>query len=177
MSAVSKKPAPQSVWTWILITLLWGSVFFATSTWMLGQASAWLDPGGFRPDRSVSYTVYLLYVPVLLLIALVAMVVKNRLDPGSLRQVERQKQVREGRRERYFVSFAGSIATSFLFTVLTAAAHLVTAPLTGASVRLDVVTVIAASLMNIAAGLAASLLVGIIFFVSGIARGSKRTLQ
>jgi hypothetical protein len=174
MNAVSKKPAPESVWTWILITLLWGSVFFATSTWMLAQASAWLDTGGFRPDRSVSLTVYLLYAPVLVVIALVAMLVKNRLDPGSRRQIERQKAVRDGRRERYFVSFAGSIATSFLFTVLTAAAHMVTAPVTGAVVRLDVMTVVLAGLLNITAGLAASLFVGMIFIVSGIARGSKR---
>jgi hypothetical protein len=174
MNAVTKKSAPQSVWTWILITLLWGSVFFATSTWMLAQASNWLDAGEFRPDRSISFTVYLLYVPVLLLIALVAMAVKNRLDPGSLRQLERQKEVKAGRRERYFVSFAGSIATSFLFTVLTAGAHMITAPMIGAVVRLDVTTVIAAALMNIAAGLAASLFVGMIFIVSGIARGSKR---
>lgn len=174
MNAVSKKSPPESVWTWILITLLWGTVFFFTSTWMLGKASTWLDAGGFRPDGSVTLAVYRLYAPVLLVIALVAMAVKNRIDPGSLKQLERQKAVKEGRRERYFVSFAGSIATSFLFTVLTAAAHLAAVPVTGAVIRLSVATVLVAALLNIAAGLGASLFVGAIFLVSGVGRGSKR---
>ncbi|TNJ38323.1 hypothetical protein FGF66_09555 [Chlorobaculum thiosulfatiphilum] len=174
MKAATKKSAPQSVWTWILITLLWGSVFFFTSTWMLGKASAWLDASGFRPDRAETISVYLLYAPLLIVIALVAMAVKNRLDPGSQKQLERQKAVKEGRRERYFVSFAGGIASSFLFTVLTASAHLAAAPVTGASVRLNVATVAVAGVLNIAAGLGASLFVGMIFLVSGVGRKPKR---
>lgn len=174
MKAATKKSAPQSVWTWILITLLWGSVFFFTSTWMLGKASAWLDASGFRPDRAETMSVYLLYAPLLIVIALVAMAVKNRLDPGSQKQLERQKAVREGKRERYFVSFAGGIASSFLFTVLAACAHLAAAPVTGASVRLNVATVAAAGVLNIAVGLGASLFVGMIFLVSGVGRKLKR---
>lgn len=174
MTAASKKPFPESVWTWILITLLWGSVFFFTSTWTLGKASAWLDASGFRPGGSEPLTVYLLYVPVLIVIALVAMAVKNRLDPGSLKQLERQKAVKEGKREHYFVSFAGSIATSFLFAVLTACVHLAAVPVTGAVIRLNVATVAVAGVFNIAAGLGASLFVGVIFLVSGVGRGSKR---
>ncbi|NTU52710.1 MAG: hypothetical protein HGA97_03220 [Chlorobiaceae bacterium] len=175
MNNVLKKTAPESVWTWILITLLWGTVFFFTSTWMLSQASILLDAGAFRPDRSLSITVYLLYTPVLILIALVAKAVKHRLDPGSLRQLERQKRVRAGGRERYFVSLAGSIASGFLFTVLTASAYVFAVPVTGVSVRLGVVTVLAASVMHVAAGLAASLFVGMIFLVSGVGRGSARS--
>jgi hypothetical protein len=174
MNAATKKSAPQSVWTWIIITLLWGSVFFFTSTWMLGKASAWLDAGGFQPDGSEPLTVYFMYAPVLIVIALVAMAVKNRLDPGSLKQLERQKAVKEGMRERYFVSFAGGIASSFLFTVLTAGAHLAAVPVTGASVRLNVATVAVAGVLNIAAGLGASLLVGMIFLVSGVGRKPRR---
>jgi hypothetical protein len=175
MNTVSKKPPPQSVWTWILITFLWGTVFFFTSTWMLGKASLWLDAGAFQPTRSVSMAVYRFYAPLLLVIALLAMVLKNRLDPGSLRQIERQNAVKEGKRERYFVSFAGSIATSFLFTVLTACIHLVTVPYTGVTIRLGILTVILASVMNLVAGLAASLLVGMIFLVSGIRQGRSQT--
>lgn len=174
MTAPSKKSFPQSVWTWILITLLWGSVFFFTSTWMLGKASAWLDAGGFRPDRAETMSVYLLYAPVLIVIALMAKAVKNRLDPGSRKQLERQKAVREGKREHYFVSFAGSIATSFLFAVLTACAHLAAVPVTGAVIRLNVATVAVAGVLNIAAGLGASLFVGTIFLVSGVGRKPKR---
>lgn len=174
MNAATKKSAPQSVWTWIIITLLWGSVFFFTSTWMLGKASAWLDAGGFQPDGSEPLTVYFMYAPVLIVIALVAMAVKNKLDPGSLKQLERQKAVKEGKRERYFVSFAGGIASSFLFTVLTAIAHIAAVPVTGALVRLNVATVAVAGVLNIAAGLGASLLVGMIFLVSGVGRKPNR---
>lgn len=174
MNTVAKKPAPQSPWTWILITLLWGSVFFFTSTWMLGKASAWLDAGGFLPDGAATLTVYLLYVPVLIVIALVAMAVKNRLDPGSLKQLERQKAVKEGKRERYFVSFAGGIASSFLFAVLTAIAHIAAVPVTGAVIRLNPATVAVAGVLNIAAGLGASLLVGMIFLASGVGRKVNR---
>lgn len=170
MNAATKKPAPQSVWTWILITLLWGTVFFFSSTWMLRQASGWLDAGGFQPDRTETAIVYLLYVPVLLVIALTAMAIKNRIDPGSMKQLERQKAIKAGNRERYFVSFAGSIATSFLFTVLTAFAHLAAVPVTSAAVSFSVTTVLAAAVMNIAAGLSASLFVGMVFLVSGVGR-------
>jgi len=175
MNASPKKSPPESVWTWILITLLWGTVFFFTSTWMLGKASAWLDAGGFQPDGSETLAVYRFYAPVLIVIALVAKVVKQRLDPGSLRQIERQRAVKEGKRERLFVSFAGGIASSFLFAVLTAVAHLAAAPLTGAVIRLNAATVAVAGAMNIAAGLGASLFVGMIFLVSGIGSGARRT--
>jgi hypothetical protein len=175
MNASPKKSPSESVWTWILITLLWGTVFFFTSTWMLGKASAWLDASGFRPDRAETMQVYLFYAPVLIVIALVAKAVKNRLDPGSLKQLERQKAVKEGKRERYFVSFAGGIASSFLFAVLTAVAHLAVAPVTGAVIRLNAATVAVAGAMNIAAGLGASLFVGMIFLVSGVGRGAKRS--
>jgi hypothetical protein len=166
MSSASKRPLPQSVWTWILITLLWGTVFFATSTWMLTKAVAMLGQGSFSPDRSQALTVYAVFVPLLLIIALVAMAVKSRLDPGSLKQLSRQKAVKEGSREQYFVSFAGSIATSFLFTILTACTHVAAVSLTGAVVRLTLATVFTAALLNIAAGLAASLFVGTIFIVA-----------
>jgi len=174
-AATSKKPLPQSVWTWILITLLWGTVFFASSTWMLAKAAGMTGVGTFSPARSESLAVYALFVPLLLLIALVAMAVKNRLDPGSLKQISRQKAVKEGSREQYFVSFAGSIATSFLFTILTACTYSLSAPMTGVVVKLGVSTVFVAALLNIAAGLAASLFVGTIFIVARAAGLTKRS--
>ncbi|NTW51974.1 MAG: hypothetical protein HGB22_05255 [Chlorobiaceae bacterium] len=162
----SKKPLPQSVWTWILITLLWGTVFFASSTWTLTKAVAMLGQGVFGPTRSEAFGVYELYAPLLLVIALVGMAVKNRLDPGSVKQLSRQKAVKDGSREQIFVSFAGSIATSFLFTILTACAYSLTVPLTGLVVQLGLSVVLVAALLNIAAGLAASLFVGTIFIVA-----------
>jgi hypothetical protein len=58
--------------------------------------------------------------------------------------------------------------------VLTAVAHLAAAPLTGAVIRLNAATVAVAGAMNIAAGLGASLFVGLIFLVSGIGSGARR---
>ncbi|NTU58123.1 MAG: hypothetical protein HGB00_04280 [Chlorobiaceae bacterium] len=174
MAKSIKKPFPESVWTWILITLLWGTVFFASSSWTLTKAAVMTGQGTFSPDRSVSIAVYALFVPVLLLIALVAMAVKKRLDPGSVKQLSRQKAVKEGSREQLFVSFAGSIATSFLFSVLTACAYAVSSPLTGALISMTPTMVITGALLNIAAGLAASLFVGTIFI---IARAAGITVQ
>ncbi len=174
MTELPKKPVAPSVWVWILVTLLWGSVFYATSTWMLKTAAHLLAQGVFDPAGGVVLTVYLLYVPVLIAVALAAMVVKNLIDPGSLKQIARHQAVAKGTRERYFVSFAGSIATSFIFTIMTALMHGAAAPLTGAVVELPAKTVIVAALLNIAAGLAASMLVGIIFMVTRAVKGAGK---
>ena len=174
MTELPKKPVAPSVWIWIGVTLLWGTVFFMTSTFMLRLSVQLLALGAFDPRASDGLTVYVLYVPVLLLVALASMAIKNLVDPGSLKQIERHQAVAKGVRERYFVSFAGSIATSFLFTVLTAIMHSVAAPLSGSVVALPAKVVVVAALLNIAAGLAASMLVGIIFMVARTVRGSGR---
>jgi len=174
MNSSTKKTPSQSVWTWIVITLLWGSVFFATSTWILGIVSGWFDGGAFSPDRAEALRVYAMYVPALLVVALSAMVIQSRLDPDWQKQREREKAVRAGKREQLFVSFAASIATSSLFTLLTAAAHMVAAPVIGTAVSFSVKTVLVAAGLNIAAGLAASLFVGMIFLVFGVAKGGSK---
>jgi hypothetical protein len=174
MTELPKKPVAPSVWVWILVTLLWGSVFYATSTWMLKTAVQLLGHGAFDPGGGEVLAVYELYVPVLIVFALAAMAVKNLIDPGSLKQIERQQAVAKGKRERYFVSFAGSIATSVIFTILTALMHKIASPLTGFVVELPASTVIAAASLNIAAGLAASMLVGIIFMVTRAVKGAVK---
>ncbi|NTU92202.1 MAG: hypothetical protein HGA60_09850 [Chlorobiaceae bacterium] len=174
MTELPKKPLPPSVWVWILVTLLWGTVFYVTSTWMLGFAAHLLGEGVFDTGSSEALTVYFIYVPVLIAIALVSMTIKNLIDPGSLKQIQRHQAVAKGTREQYFVSFAGSIATSFIFTVITALMHAVSTPLTGAVVVLPAKTVVVAAGLNIGAGLAASLLVGIIFMVTRAVRGAGK---
>jgi hypothetical protein len=174
MTELPKKPVAPSVWIWISVTLLWGTVFYATSTWMLKTSTFLLGQGVFDPGSNEALTVYLLYVPVLVAVALVSMIVKNLMDPGSLKQIERHQAVAKGKRERYFVSFAGSIATSFIFTVMTAFMHKLSAPLTGEAVDLPAKTVIAAAGLNIAAGLAASMLVGVVFMVTRAVKGAGR---
>jgi hypothetical protein len=174
MTELPKKPVAPSIWIWIGVTLLWGTVFFMTSTFMLRLSVQLLGLGTFDPRSSDDLTVYLVYVPVLLLVALASMVIKNLVDPGSMKQIERHQAVARGVRERYFVSFAGSIATSFLFTVLTAVMHSVAAPLSRSVVVLPVKVVVLAASLNIAAGLAASMLVGIVFMVARAVRASGR---
>lgn len=172
-SSVQKTPS-QSVWTWILITLLWGSVFFATSSWILTETSIWYDGGVFSPDIAQTLRVYAMYVPALLVVALSAMAIQSRLDPDWQKQRAREKAVRAGSREQLFVSFAASIATSSLFTVLTAFAYALSSPLIGTAVGFSVKSIVVAAGLNIAAGLAASLFVGVIFLVSGVAKGSRK---
>ena len=174
MTELPKKPVAPSVWIWIGVTLLWGTVFFMTSTLMLKFSVRLLGTGVFDPVGREGLTVYLLYVPVLIAIALVSMAVKNVFDPGSRKQIERHQAVARGIRERYFVSFAGSIATSFLFTVLTAVMHSVTVSVSGSVVELPAKVVVLAAVLNIAAGLAASMLVGIIFMVARSVRSAGR---
>jgi hypothetical protein len=164
--AASKPQAPPTVWTWILVTMLWGTVFFGTSTFMLRQAVGLLKAGTFDPSFSEALRVYGLFIGVLLVVALGSMLIKNLIDPGSAAQTRRFQDVAAGRRERLFVSLAGSIATSFIFTVLAALTYAVAAPFLGAAVSLPVTVVAAAAGMNVGAGLAASLLVGIIFIVA-----------
>jgi hypothetical protein len=173
MSAVLKTPPRPTVWIWLSVTLLWGTVFFVTSTWMLKAAVIITGEGVFDPGGSTAFKVFAFFVPLLVMIALVSMTVKNRLDPGSLKQISRQQAVAKGSRERIFVSFAGSIATSSLFTLLTALAYLGTASMTGYLPVLSPETILLAAALNIAAGLSASLLVGLIFILTG-AFGMRR---
>lgn len=172
--ATADKPARPSVWIWIAVTLLWGTVFFATSSWMLGLSSSITGEGAFSPSRSQAETAYALYVPLLLVVALGAMAVKNRIDPEYRGLAKRRSAIVEGRNERYFVSLASSIVTSFLFTVMTAFIHAWAVPLTGATVLLTPKLVLAGAAMNVAAGLGASLLVGTIFLVSRAFGGLKK---
>ncbi|MCF8216269.1 MAG: hypothetical protein K9I59_05790 [Chlorobium sp.] len=169
-SFLKKTPAAPGPAIWISVTLLWGTVFFFTSSWMLGVASGMLGTGYFRLSGGELFRVYGLHIPVLLIFALTAMMVKNLLDPQGRKQVERQKSVVQGKRERLFVSFAGSIATSFFFTGLTASTFLWSSGFTGISVDLPLSVIVVAAGFNILAGLAASLLVGIVFIAAKVGR-------
>ncbi|NTU67580.1 MAG: hypothetical protein HGB02_01725 [Chlorobiaceae bacterium] len=173
MTELPKKPVAPSAWIWIGVTLLWGTVFFMTSTFMLTLSVRLLGQGTFDPAGAEVLGTWLATVPVLVAVALAAMVFKELVDPGSRKQIERHQAVARGVRERYFVSFAGSIATSFLFTVLTAVMHMAAAPLTGSVVELPARTIVLAASINIAAGLSASMLVGIVFMVARAVRGSR----
>ena len=166
MALQAKKfSSPPSIWTWLSITFLWGTVFFATSVLMLNLASTWLEQGFFNPAWSEIYSAYAIYFFVLLFFALSAMLVKNRLDPQGEKQTKRQQEVVAGKRELVFVSLAGSIATSFFFTILTALVFVVSTTLVDMTVDLTIPVVLLAAVLNVSAGLTASLFVGLVLLV------------
>jgi hypothetical protein len=171
MASTSKKtPKPPGVAIWVSVTLLWGTVFYGTSVFMLKKASLWLGEGYFQPSNGELWRVYGMQVVVLIVFALVAMQVKNLLEPGGKKQIERWQKISEGKGEKIFVSFAGSIATSFFFTGLTAMTFFGSSRLLGFTVELTFPVVGGAALLNVAAGLGASLVVGLLFLIAEVVR-------
>jgi hypothetical protein len=169
-STTDKNPQPPGVAIWVLVTLLWGTVFFSTSIFMLRYAAVLLGQDVFNPSRSEILNVYGIHAGVLIVFALVAMAVKNMVEPGSQKQIQRWRNISEGKGEKLFISFAGSIATSFFFTGLTAMTFLVSAGFLGFTVNLTLPVVLTAALLNIGAGLTASLIVGFVFLIARVGR-------
>ncbi|WP_049756636.1 hypothetical protein [Chloroherpeton thalassium] len=132
---------------------------------MLHKAGAWLGTNSFNPTFGQSMMVYAMFSIVMVLTALVARSVKQVLDPTGEKQLQRQREVLAGKREKLFVSFAGSLATSFGFGVLTAATYMLLAGFLKMDVQLTFVHILTASLFNVAAGVIASILVGVVFLV------------
>uniref|UniRef100_Q3AT76 Uncharacterized protein n=1 Tax=Chlorobium chlorochromatii (strain CaD3) TaxID=340177 RepID=Q3AT76_CHLCH len=155
---------------WLGITLLWGSVFFWSSVLALQFVTGWMGEGMFQPAGSGLMRVYGVHVMVLVLFALLAMIFKRMVDPGATRQATRRQEIDAGKGERIFISLLGSIATSFFFTLLTALTFALAAGAVGVPVALTLPVVFVAGLFNIVAGLAASLLVGILFIVAKVGK-------
>ena len=165
-----KNPKPPGVAIWVLVTLLWGTVFYWTSIFMLQLSSARLGEGIFHPSNSEQWSVYGIQVVVLILFALVAMAVRGALDPGNTQQIKRWQNISKGEGEKIFISFAGSLATSFFFTALTALTFVGSSGFLGLMVVLTLPVVLLAALFNVAAGIAASLIVGFIFLIAKVGR-------
>ena len=170
VSTTKKAPAPPGVAIWVLVTLLWGTVFFWTSIIMLQLASYRLQDGFFNPSGSEQWQVYGIHVVVLIFFALAAMLVKNQFEPGGQKQIQRWQNISEGKGEKIFVSFAGSLATSFFFTVLTALVFLASTGFLGFEIDLTIPVVLLAALFNVGAGIAASLIVGFVFLIAKVGR-------
>ncbi|KZK74574.1 MAG: hypothetical protein A3K90_02330 [Pelodictyon luteolum] len=155
---------------WLAITLLWGTVFYATSVALLRLASRQLAGGLFDPSGEVVLNVYGMHVLLLVSFALIAMTARMVMDPGARSQQRRWDAVKGGYGEKVFISLAGSIATGFFFTALTALTWTASSELFPAGAALSLSVVLLASFYNIGAGLSASLLVGMVFLVSGIGK-------
>jgi O-antigen ligase len=137
---------------------------------MFRAASGLLGQGFFNPSWGSVLSVYPVHVVILAVFAMAAMILKRAIDPGSDGQRERWKAINEGKGEKIFISLAGSIATSILFTFLTAATFSLVSGMLAIIVELTLPVVFLAALFNIAAGLAASLVVGVIFLVAKVGK-------
>lgn len=158
-----KQLNPISTWTWIWVTLMWGTVFYFTSLFNLHLASELFHFTPFSPAASEVFTVYGFFIIVMVLTGLIAMVIKRQTDPNSEKQIQRQKEVFEGKREKIFVSFSGSLATSFGFGVLTAYTYMLLSSALGFPTSFEFQHILYAALLNLVAGVIASILVGIVF--------------
>jgi len=58
-STTNKNPEPPGVVIWVLVTLLWGTVFFLTSIFMLSYASMWLGQGVFDLTKKCLVVAYI----------------------------------------------------------------------------------------------------------------------
>lgn len=164
-----KQPKPPGLFIWQSVTLFWGTVFYWSSLYMLERAAT-INGTLFDPAVGVRVQVYGLQVVGLVVIALLAMMVRSRLDPGNRRQIERWQNISAGKGEKIFISFAGSLATGFGFTLLTVGSYVAYGALTGYETGFTTATVLLASLFNTMTGIAASLVVGLVFLIAGIGR-------
>lgn len=155
---------------WLSITLLWGSLFYLSSVFLLGLASGQLGGVPFAPSQAEISQVYGVHAALLVTFALVAMTVRRLMDPEGLSQSRRREAVDRGAGERIFISLGGSIATGFFFTVLTSLSWWAASEIVPAGSALSIPVVLLGSLYNIGAGLSASLLVGMIFLATGTGR-------
>ena len=69
-STKNENPKPPGVTIWVLVTLLWGTVFFTTSVFMLRYAALLLGQGIFSPSRSEVFNAYGVHAGVLIVFAL-----------------------------------------------------------------------------------------------------------
>lgn len=144
---------------WINVSLMWGTVFFITSIFMLKLASH----TAFSPDWSDSLKAYLFYIVMIIAVALSGYGINKLYDPKGEKRAKRQTEVKSGIKEQIFVSFVGSIATSFTFCLLTALSFLCAQWILSVSMDFSMQTVFIASIYNIGAGLGGSLFTGLIF--------------
>ncbi len=159
--SLAQQAAENKPSLWINVSLMWGTVFFITSIFMLKLAGEM----AFSPDWSDSLKAYFFYVVMVIIVALGGYGVNKLYDPKGEKRAKRQAEVKSGMKEQVFVSLAGSIATGFAFCVLTALSFLCAKWVLSVSADFSVQQVLVASIYNIGAGLGGSLFTGLIFVV------------
>jgi len=146
---------------WVNVSLLWGTVFFVTSIFMLKLAA----DTSFSPEVFDALKAYFFYVLMIIGVALGGYAINKLYDPNGEKRVKRQAEVKAGMKEQIFVSLTGSIATGFAFCLITALAFLCAKWVMHISAEFSLQQVLVASLYNIGAGLGGSLFTGLIFVV------------
>jgi|YNPMSStandDraft_2_1061718.scaffolds.fasta_scaffold11724_2 Trk-type K+ transport system membrane component len=157
--SLAQQAAENKLSLWISVSLMWGTVFFITSIFMLKLAGS----VAFSPDWSDSLKAYLFYAVMIVIVALGGYGFNKLYDPTGEKRAKRQAEVKAGMKEQVFVSFAGSIATGFSFCLLTALSFLCAKWVMHVSAEFSLQQVLVASIYNIGAGLGGSLFTGLIF--------------
>ncbi len=157
--SLAQQAAENKLSLWINVSLMWGTVFFITSIFMLKFATDMT----FSPEFVDALKAYLFYAVMIVIVALGGYGVNKLYDPKGEKRAKRQAEVKSGMKEQIFVSFAGSLATGFTFCLLTALAFLSAKWVMHVSAEFSLQQVLVASLYNIGAGLGGSLFTGLIF--------------
>jgi len=157
--SLAQQAAENKPTLWINVSLMWGTVFFVTSIFMLQLAT----DAAFSPEWLDALKAYSFYVVMVIGVALGGYAVNKLYDPTGEKRAKRQAEVKAGMKEQVFVSFAGSIATGFSFCLLTALSFLCAKWVMHVSAEFSLQQVLVASIYNIGAGLGGSLFTGLIF--------------
>lgn len=158
-----QRASPLSLW--IGISLFWGTVLYATSIYMMNTAGQWLNAGTFVPPAVDLFHSFSIYTVFVVLLAVVARRINQQLDPTGEKRVQRQREVLQGKTERMFVSFVGSVASGFAFAVLTGLSFSAAALVFSSTVVPELRVVLSGSVGNMAAGIAGSAVVGIVLVI------------
>ncbi len=147
---------------WISVSFLWGTIFYISSIFVLRLTSEQLG-GNFHPEFLDSLKSYLFYALLIIAVALGGYGVNRLYDPTGEKRQKRISSVTAGLKEQVFVSFLGSLATSFGFCLMTALAFWAAHFTFGIAFEMSLGAILIGSLVNTLAGLLGSLLTGLVF--------------
>lgn len=147
---------------WISVSFLWGTIFYISSIFVLAFVSEQVG-GSFHPDLLDSIKSYMFYAVLIVAVALGSYAINKLYDPTGEKRQKRINEVSAGMKEQVFVSFLGSIATSFVFCLMTAVAFWAAHWAFGVAFDMPLRTVLVGSVANVLPGILGSLATGLVF--------------
>lgn len=147
---------------WVSVSFLWGTIFYISSIFVLSLTSERFG-GNFRPDLLDSVKSYLFYALLIVAVALGGYLANRLYDPTGEKRQKRISEVSAGLKEQVFVSFLGSLATSFVFCLMTALAFWAAHLAFGVAFDMTLNAALIGSLVNMLAGVLGSMLTGLVF--------------